>query len=141
MAMNGFRLNTLLLVVALLAACSSTGSRIRDQQSAFDSYPAEVQQKIRAGQVDVGFTQEQVRLALGEPDRRYTQQTAKGESQVWAYSKSSSGISFGLGVGGIGASSGVGGGVGVSSNGGGSGDDKLRVTFDAGRVTVIERTQ
>lgn len=140
--MTVFRPITLLLAAALLAACSTTASRIGDQQGAFDSYPAEIQQKIRAGQIDVGFTPDQVRMALGEPDRRYTQQTAAGESQVWAYSKAGSGVSFGLGLGSFGLGSGaVGGGVGVSTSTGGSNQDKLRVTFEAGKVTVIERTR
>lgn len=137
--MIGFRCLAALLVVATLAACASTASRISDQQSTFDAFPADVQTKIRAGQIDVGFTQDQVRMAVGEPTRRYTQQTTTGESEVWAYSKSSPTFSFGLGAGSFG--SGVGGGVGVGTNTGGNSDDKLRVTFVAGKVTVVERTQ
>lgn len=137
--MTGFRRAAPLLAVLVLAACSSTNTRISEQQSTFDTYPPDVQQKIRAGTIDVGFTQDQVRLAVGEPSRRYTQQTAGGESEVWAYSKSSPSFSFGLGAGSFG--SGVGGGVGLGTSTGGNSDDKLRVTFVAGRVTVVERTQ
>lgn len=137
--MTRLRHASVLLMALMLAACSSTGSRISDQQSVFDTYPADVQQKIRAGQVDVGFNQDQVRMAVGEPSRRYTQQTTVGESEVWAYSKSSPTFSFGLGAGTFG--SGIGGGAGVGTSTGGNSDDTLRVTFVAGKVTVVERTK
>jgi hypothetical protein len=129
---------SILLVTAMLMACASTATRISDQQSLFDAYPPDVQQKIRAGQVDVGFTQDQVRMSVGEPTRRYTQQTTVGESETWAYGKSSPSFSFGLGAGSFGSA--VGGGVGVGTSTGGNDDDKLRVTFVAGKVTAVERT-
>lgn len=134
-----FRRASIVLMAMVITACSSTATRISDQQSTFDAYPTETQQKIRAGQVDVGFTQDQVRMAVGEPTRRYTQQTTVGESEVWAYSKSSPTFSFGLGAGSFG--SGIGGGAGVGTSTGGNSDDTLRVTFVAGKVTVVERTK
>lgn len=137
--MTLIRSASILLMAVALAACASTASRISDQQSTFDAYPPEVQQKIRAGQVDVGFTQDQVRMAVGEPSRRYSQQTTSGESEVWAYSKSSPTFSFGLGAGTFG--SGIGGGAGIGTSTGGNSDDVLRVTFVAGKVTVVERTK
>lgn len=134
------RLNPLsvLFVTALLAACASTDSRIRDNQSAFDGYPPPVQQMIRAGQVGVGFTPEQVRMALGEPDRKFTRTAAEGTSEVWAYRDSGPSFSFGVGGGSFGRGSGVGGGVGVSSAGDAP-DDKMRVSFFNGVVASIEK--
>lgn len=137
--MTLFRHASILLIAVALTACSSAATRISDQQNTFDAYPADVQQKIKAGQVDVGFTQDQVRMAVGEPSRRYSQQTTAGESEVWAYSKSSPTFSFGLGAGTFG--SGIGGGAGVGTSTGGNSDDTLRVTFIAGKVTVVERTK
>ncbi len=128
-----------LFAAALLAACASTDSRIRDNQSAFDSYPPAVQQQIRAGQADIGFTPDMVRMALGEPDRKFSRTAAEGSSEVWAYRDSSPTFSFGVGGGSFGRSSGVGGGVGVST-GGDAPDDKLRVVFFNGRVASIEKT-
>lgn len=122
--------------IVALAACSTTSSRIQGKQAEFDRYPAEAQQKIRAGEVGVGFTQEQVRLALGEPSRTYTQQTAAWESEVWAYQDSKPAFSFGLG-GYSGGGTSVGGGVGVGT--GGNSDDKVRVTFVGGLVTAVEQ--
>ena len=55
-----------LVLLAMLAACSTPESRIAGNRPAFEKFSASVQQKISAGQVEVGFTQEMVRLALGD---------------------------------------------------------------------------
>ena len=130
----------LLLAAAALAACASAGSRIQDNQAAFDHYPPAVQEKIRAGQADIGYTQEMVRMALGEPDRKYSRTSAEGNSEVWAWRDSGPSFSFGVGGGSYGGGGFGGGGVGVST-GGDQGDDKLRVVFVNGAVTSIEKTQ
>lgn len=127
------------LLLALLAACASPESRIHDQQAAFDSYPPAVQQKIRAGQADIGFTPEQVRMALGEPDHKYTRSSAEGNTEVWGYRDSGPMFSFGVGGGSFGSHSGVGGGVGVAT-GGDAPEDKVRVVFANGVVQSIEKT-
>jgi hypothetical protein len=130
------------LATALLlsfSACSSTPeSRIGKNQALFQSLPGDVQQKIRAGQVEVGFTPDMTLLALGEPDRRYKRTTSSGESEVWAYRDRGPALSFGLGVGGGGGSTGVGAGVGVSTRGDRD-EDKLRLVFEGGKVSSIER--
>lgn len=130
-----------LLALGLLtvAGCSSPTSRIDEHRTAFDSWPAAAQEKVRAGRVDVGFTAEQVRVALGEPDRKSTRMTEHGTSEVWLYAKRGPRFSFGVGVGSGSYSGGTsyGGGVHVAS--GGRGDDEmLRVIFDEGRVATIE---
>ncbi|MDB5986558.1 MAG: hypothetical protein JWR16_1611 [Nevskia sp.] len=129
----------LLTAGLLLGACASTDSRIRDQQTAFDTYPPAVQQKIRAGEIDVGFTPEMTRMALGDPDRRYTRTTANGSDEVWAYRESSPAFSFGIGGGSFGGHGFGGGGVAMSS-GGDAPDDKLRAVFENGKVVSVEKT-
>jgi len=128
------------LALLALAACASPESRIKDNQPAFDSYPPAVQQKIRAGQADIGFTPEMARMALGEPDHKYTQTTAAGSSEVWAYRDNGPMFSIGLGGASFGGHSAVGGGVGVSA-GGGDPEDKLRLYFVNGLVASIEKAQ
>jgi len=64
------------LAAAALAACSTPEARIRGHQAEFNAYPAEVRQKIRMGKAAVGFSPEQVKLALGEPDRFYTRKSS-----------------------------------------------------------------
>lgn len=126
------------LALALaFAGCSTPDSRIEKNSAAFAGYPPAVQAKIRAGEIDVGFTSEMVQLALGKPDRVLRRQSAAGESEVWIYADKSPTFSFGVGIGGGGHHSG--GGVGVGASTEGDRDDRLRVVFDAGKVTAIER--
>ncbi|MDI1319281.1 MAG: hypothetical protein PSW75_03680 [bacterium] len=103
--------------IALLAGCSTPDSRIARHRAAFDQLPAAVQQKIRAGQVDVGFTPEMVQLALGEPDRVFTRRSENGDTEVWGYQDHGPHFSIGLGVGSGGRHSSVGGGVAMSTGG------------------------
>jgi hypothetical protein len=125
--------------VALLAACSSTpDARIAKNQAVFDNFPAATQQKIRSGEVDVGFTPEMVRLALGEPTRQFNRQTGAGTTEVWVYHDNGPRFSFGVGVGGaVGRNSSA--GVGLSTSSGGyEPEEKMRVEFRDGKVTAIE---
>jgi len=127
----------LTLAALAVAGCSTVDSRIARNQPEFDSWPPALQQKVRAGQVDLGFTPAQVFMALGEPDRKYTRTIAQGTTEVWAYRDDQPTFSFGLGFGSAGRSSAYGAGVGVTT-GGDRDDDKLRVIFSDGKVTALE---
>ena len=124
-------------LMVIVTGCSTTNSRIKDHQASFDATPPAVQDKIRAGQIDIGFTPEQVTMALGNPDRSYTRTTARGTSEVWAYADHKPAFSIGIGVAGGGGSTMVGSGVAVSS-GNDRFDDKLRVVFEGDRVVAVE---
>lgn len=125
-----------LLGVMGLAGCASTPEkRIAKETEVFSAMPAETQAKIRAGEVEIGFTTTQVKLAKGEPDRVGRRTTTAGEEEVWTYERKKSGLSFGLGIGG--GSGGLGGGVGVST-GGRDPDVAMRVMFSAGLVSAVE---
>jgi len=126
-----------MLALALQTGCSSPDSRIKKDQAAFNALPTETQAKIRAGKVEVGYTPAMVIMALGEPDRRYLRTTEKGQTEVWAYRDKGPAFSIGLGVGGGGGGSSVGGGIGVSTAGDRE-EDKIRVLFEAGKVTATE---
>ncbi|HIJ89916.1 MAG: hypothetical protein OEV89_04045 [Desulfobulbaceae bacterium] len=81
----------ILLLACALSACM-TAQQIRDRRIAsnpeiFNSLSPEIQQKIRAGQIELGFSEEMVRLAWGIPDKIYTRTTDQGEATVWTYSK------------------------------------------------------
>lgn len=130
-----FRL-PLLAAALLIAACSSPASRIEDSKSAYDSFPPEVQQKLAAGKVDIGYSKDQALIALGEPRRRYNRTSTTGSEEVWSYS-SKAGPSFGFGLGLGGGSSNVGGGIGLSTYGNNA-DEKMRIVFVDGKVTAIE---
>lgn len=126
------------LLALLVTACSTVGSRIGDQQAKFDSYPAAVQQQIRAGQINIGFTPDMVQMALGKPDDIYTSTTSQGQATVWGYRDDSPLLGFSLGIGSFGG--GVGGGIGVGTSTGGNNRDKVRVVFENGRVGSVEKT-
>lgn len=136
--MKSTKLLHIFMLAALLPACASSSSRISQEQSTFDSYPPAVQEKIRAGEVGIGFTPTQVRLALGKPDRIYSRETAAGAAEVWAYRESRSAFSFGVG-GFSGGGSGVGAGVGLGTSPD-AGEEKTRVTFTAGLVSAVEQS-
>lgn len=124
---------TLLLVSA---GCASVDSRVKDHQAAFDSWPAEVQEKVRAGKVEMGFTTEMVEVALGKPDRFSSRTSERGQADVWVYFDDGPGFSIGLGLGSSRGSTGVGGGVTLGDDF--RDEENMRVIFEGGRVTAIE---
>ena len=126
----------------LLVGCASTPQdRISKNREIYESFPADVQRKISAGQVDIGFTPDMVALALGKPDQKLTRAEAGGETEVWVYEKHKPQFSFGVGVGGGSYHSGGGSaaGVGVSTTTPPS-SDYMRVAFRDGRVSSVERS-
>jgi hypothetical protein len=125
----------------LAAGCSTVDSRIAKNREAFNTWPPAVQDKVVLGQIDVGFTPEQVRVALGEPDRVFTRTTADGTSQVWSYRDRGPRFGFGVGVGmgSFGRHGGTFGGVGIGSDAGYRDDEKVGVVIDGtGHVSSIE---
>ena len=72
-------------VFASLAACTTVATRIKSHQAAFDASPPDVQQKIRQGEAAVGFTSDQVVMALGNPNRVYAKAAPSGEQEIWVY--------------------------------------------------------
>ncbi len=128
----------LLVGFGLLAAagCATPGTRIARNQAEFDSWPAEVRAQVRAGQAGLGFTMEQVQMALGAPDRKFTRTTGAGTSEVWAYRSFTPNVTVGLGAGfGMGGASAAGGGVDFANY---RDDESVRVVFESGRVSAIE---
>lgn len=121
----------------LLAACASPESRIKKHQAVFDSWPPETQAAVRAGKAEVGFTAEQVKVALGKADRIYTRKSAEAVQEVWAYGRGGARTSVGLGFGMGGGSSSYGMGVGVGGPEHRE-DDRVRVVFEGGKVVAVE---
>jgi outer membrane protein assembly factor BamE (lipoprotein component of BamABCDE complex) len=133
-----------LLLSLVVAGCSTVDSRIADNRAVFNTWPPAVQDKVVLGQIDVGFTTDQVRVALGEPDRVFTRTTADGTSQVWSYRdrKPRFGFGIGIGTGSFGHRGGTFGGVSMGTGGGYHDDEKLGVVFDpSGKVASIETRQ
>lgn len=75
----------LLVVSVLLAGCATPQARINRHPELFASFPPAAQTKIRQGEIDLGFSKEMVRLALGSPDRIYERETEQGRTELWVY--------------------------------------------------------
>lgn len=130
-------------VAALLfAACSTPASRIKRDHETFESWPPAVQEKVKAGDVAVGFTEEQALMALGRPTRRFSRETGAARQDVWVYGDSSArpGLGVSLGGGTFGGSTGYGGGFGVSTASAGPGE-RARLVFESGRVVAVEKLE
>jgi len=74
-----------LLLLALLAGCASPAQRIKKNQELFDSFPVATQARIRGGKIDLGFTADMVRIALGEPQQMRVRRTATDTLNIWLY--------------------------------------------------------
>ncbi|HKK17774.1 MAG TPA: hypothetical protein VJ952_03750 [Opitutales bacterium] len=124
----------------LLLACATTqNKRITQNEALFNTYTPTERKLIRMGEVAVGFDQDQVRMALGDPSRETTVDTAAGKAVVWEYREinPSLGLSVGGGIGTRGSGVGVGTGVGVSPN---RTNLLKRIVFDrqTGEVSKVE---
>ena len=79
----------ILILAAALAAglvgCSTPEARINRNPEIFSRLTPADQETIKKGGVSVGFDQEMVKLALGEPDRVRTRTDASGTSEIWSY--------------------------------------------------------
>ena len=80
----------LILLLFGLSGCM-TPQEMRDRRitnawPVFSTFAPEIQNQIRQGHVDIGFTKEMVRLALSSPSRIYSRKTEDGLSTVWSYS-------------------------------------------------------
>ena len=82
--MNTSRL-ALLPLLLLFAGCATPEQRIHQNQELFDALPLADQARIRGGQIDLGFTPDMVRIALGEPQRKLVRRDGGGETEVWLY--------------------------------------------------------
>lgn len=126
------RLPLLILVTALLAACNTPATRIDDNKAVFDRYPAPVQQKLAAGQIDIGYTREQTEIALGAPSSRYQRTAAAGAEEVWIYRAPGS-RDYSRHAGYVGRV------TGFRAAPSSSADEKMRVVFRGGKVSLIEQ--
>ena len=84
--MNRPRLSCL-LAVALLAftGCSTISSRIDQKSEVFAALPVDDQARLRRGEVAVGDTSDMVYIALGEPTRRREITTSGATRAEWIY--------------------------------------------------------
>lgn len=81
-----FLLLPLCIVMVLLSgACATPDSRIKRSPEIFERLSPEHQALVREGKVAIGFDADAVRLAVGEPDRRWARTDKSGTSEIWSY--------------------------------------------------------
>ena len=124
-------------LMAGLAGCASTPQDRIEKDPNFKDLPSEAQTKILAGDVAIGFTEEEVLLARGQPDFKSMRQTPTGQDEDWFYGDHRARIGFGVGVGSVDRSSAVGGSASVGGIPIGT-SRVLRVTFQNGVVVAYE---
>jgi hypothetical protein len=119
-------------------SCSTTGSRIEEHQQAFDTWPEHVQQNLRNGVIQVGYTPEMVFIAMGEPSRKVDVVTGEVAAQVWTWSRRRPGVGVSLGGwNAVGPNFGIGSGMSVVESS--RRDDVAVVEFRRGVVHRFER--
>lgn len=79
------RLLALALLGLTFSGCNTFKSRAREKSETFDALPAEAQQRLQRGKIDIGDTQDMVYIALGQPDERRETITADGGQETWIY--------------------------------------------------------
>jgi hypothetical protein len=102
------------LSIALISGCSTTSQRIDASGAEFNRYTAAEKRLIRSGQIAVGFDEDQVRMALGDPSHIKPDTLSSGTRYIWEYQQlqpnynifnsvgvsTRGGVSAGVGVGG-----------------------------------------
>ena len=102
------------LSIALISGCSTTSQRIDASGAEFNRYTAAEKRLIRSGQIAVGFDEDQVRMALGDPSHIKSDTRSSGTRYIWEYHQlqpnynifnsvgvsTRGGVSAGVGVGG-----------------------------------------
>ena len=80
-----FILVFLVLVMGGLAGCAGPEARIKKNPELFARLTPEQRALVKAGKVAIGFDEDMVKLAVGEPDRKWVRTDAEGTSEVWSY--------------------------------------------------------
>ena len=73
------------LVLLMLWGCATPETRIRKNPELFASFTGDVQAKVRRGRIDLGFSRDMARMALGPPHRVHTRISKEERTEVWAY--------------------------------------------------------
>lgn len=78
-------LAVLALAALALAGCNTVDSRIKEKSSTFQSLDAQSQEKLRQSIIEIGNSADMVYIALGSPDEKVERTTAAGKEEVWVY--------------------------------------------------------
>ena len=80
------RLSLTVLALAALVGCSTFERRAKEKEAAFQTLDATTQARLKARQIEVGDSQDMVYIALGAPDEKREQVTQDSRTTTWVYS-------------------------------------------------------
>ena len=125
------------LSIALISGCSTTNQRIEEHGPQFNSYTAAEKRLIRSGQIAIGFDENQVRMALGDPSHIKSDTSSNGTRYIWEYNELEPDYNIFNSVGISSRGGGVGAGIGI---GGTPTRSKLRkrIVFERSNQRVFE---
>ena len=135
--------------VLALTGCNTFERRSKQKAAVFASLDTATQARLQAGEIRVGDTLDEVYIALGHPDEKRDQVTAKDQTTLWVYNRywqEYQGDAF-VGSRPVYVKNPTTGAVSVYyepvrqpvyAN---RTQERLRVSFKDGRVTVIERAK
>lgn len=68
-----------------LVGCSSFDRRAKAKAEVFEALDLATQERLRAGQIELGDYPDMVFIALGRPDEKRESLTAEGRELIWIY--------------------------------------------------------
>lgn len=83
---NTLFLFLLLPSLGLLSGCSSFASRAKEKAPLFSVLDASTQARLEARHIQIGDTADMVYIALGRPNETLEKTTASGTAEIWIYS-------------------------------------------------------
>ena len=75
------------VLVGLLAGCSTFDARSRERSTTFNQLDAITQERLRQREIRVGDSFDMVYIALGAPDEKRDKVTADGAQTTWIYNR------------------------------------------------------
>ena len=74
-----------MVLVATVLGCETIDDRIARNAEYFSALPESVQTHLRAGEVELGYTEAMAEIAFGRPDTVRRRANAQGETVAWLY--------------------------------------------------------
>jgi len=138
-----------LLALLVLVGCQTVETRIKEKPAVFAGLDKTTQEMIKQGIIGTGYTEEMVYLALGSPDQIRESVTTTSRTLIWIYNSYTSYYDGAYMMGYYGGygyypyyrpysyyyGPPYGGGYHTEK------EERVRVTFNAGRVTAIDQVR
>ncbi|MDD4873336.1 MAG: hypothetical protein PHR77_22495 [Kiritimatiellae bacterium] len=75
----------LVVIPLMMVGCSTPANRIKKNPDLFASFSPEIQENVKKGVIEVGYTKGMVFLAFGRPNSIYERKTETGMTEIWSY--------------------------------------------------------